>query len=199
MFWADAFAWINSDSGLALPADYYCPTRDVADGRLSKIVREAQAAGFSQQHAPLIAALTGELTANCFDHNLGAWRDIAGCWLSWTGADLALLIVVADRGQGIRSSLRRADPGLQTDRQALATALTKHLSGRQPERRGRGLKFIVASLKSQLAGSTFQLMSGSARFKATFPLETEVVNHITEGHPPLLGTLASLELRAPAT
>lgn len=64
-----ALKWIVEAAGTEPSPDYYCPTRDIADGRLPKLVTVAAATGFSEERAPLIAALSGELTANCFDHN----------------------------------------------------------------------------------------------------------------------------------
>jgi len=50
--------------------------------------------------------------------------------------------VIADRGQGVLASLRRVLPGLQRDQYALDTAFSKIISGRSPEKRGNGLKFV---------------------------------------------------------
>ncbi|MBI2340335.1 MAG: hypothetical protein HYU99_08235 [Deltaproteobacteria bacterium] len=55
---------------------------------------------------------------------------------------IRLWIVIADRGQGILSSLKRVLPSLKDDQEALETAFEKKLSGRAPEKRGNGLKFV---------------------------------------------------------
>lgn len=193
----EALKWIVDSRGFEPNPEYYCATRDIADGRLPRLVSAATSAGFSEERAPLLAALAGELTANCFDHNLGAWRDIPGCWFSFGASDSGLSVVVADRGQGILSSLRRADPSIATDEQALVVALTQQISGRQPEHRGRGLKFIVAALDREFPGSTFRLSSGTARFEGVFPMGSRGVTQcITNARPKLHGTFASLEINA---
>jgi hypothetical protein len=100
----------------------------------------------SEADSALLTAVAGEIGHNCFDHNLGQWRDEPGCWFDWGSISCAngtaLWILVADRGQGIRASLERVDPSLGTDQQALDAAFSRILSGRSPEKRGNGLKFV---------------------------------------------------------
>ena len=52
------------------------------------------------------------------------------------------MIVLADRGQGVRATLRRVRPELETDKEALYVAFTEIVSGRSPEKRGNGLKVV---------------------------------------------------------
>lgn len=49
---------------------------------------------------------------------------------------------MADRGQGILTTLKRVRPALTNDDDALMVAFTETLSGRLPEARGNGLKFV---------------------------------------------------------
>src|SRR2546430_1482430 len=53
-----------------------------------------------------------------------------------------LWICVADRGQGIYRSLARVDPALRDEQSALLAAFEKNISGRAPEKRGNGLKYV---------------------------------------------------------
>jgi len=50
--------------------------------------------------------------------------------------------VLADRGVGILATLKRVRPELKTDKEALKVAFTEIVSGRAPENRGNGLKFV---------------------------------------------------------
>lgn len=54
----------------------------------------------------------------------------------------AVIGELGDRGQGILSSLKQVLPTLQDDQVALNTAFEKKISGRSPEHRGNGLKFV---------------------------------------------------------
>ena len=49
---------------------------------------------------------------------------------------------MADRGLGIRATLLRVRPDLKDDINALMVAFTERVSGRAPEQRGNGLKFV---------------------------------------------------------
>jgi hypothetical protein len=62
-------------------------------------------------------------------------------------------IVLADRGQGILTTLKRVKPQLRTASEALNVAFTETLSGRRPEARGNGLKFV----RSVIAQNPFTL------------------------------------------
>lgn len=117
-------------------------TRDVFQARLDSFLRGLLRRGWRTEDAALLVAVLGEVGNNSFDHNLGRWIDVPGCWF---GFDLSVdppLFWVADRGVGILASLRRADPSLVTEQQAMDTAFLRVLSGRAPERRGNGLKFV---------------------------------------------------------
>ena len=88
----------------------------------------------------LLSAVAGEIGNNSFDHNLGNWPDIPGIFFSY---DMRTrMIVLADRGQGILTTLKRVKPELNAHDEALRVAFTETLSGRRPEARGNGLKFV---------------------------------------------------------
>lgn len=123
-----------------IPSKFYCPNSAVFQARLTTMQDLlAQAKGL-EIIFPLIVAVAGEIGNNSFDHNLGNWPDIPGVFF---GYDLKKgKIVLADRGQGVLTTLARVKPELQTDEQALRAAFTEIISGRAPERRGNGLKFV---------------------------------------------------------
>lgn len=123
-----------------IPSRFYCPNSAVFQARLTTMQDLlAQAKGL-EIIFPLIVAVAGEIGNNSFDHNLGNWPDIPGVFF---GYDLKKgKIVLADRGQGVLTTLARVKPELQTDEQASRAAFTEIISGRAPERRGNGLKFV---------------------------------------------------------
>lgn len=117
---------------------HYCVSRDQFTARLSRITTLVHHAD-----AALIAAVLGELGNNCFDHNLGQWLGRSGCWFEHGCDSTCVWAIVADQGQGIRGSLRHMlPPDIHTDQAALEFAFEKQISGRSPEQRGNGLKFV---------------------------------------------------------
>lgn len=98
--------------------------------------------GLKPEELPLVIAAAAEIGNNCFDHNLGNWHDLPGCWLETQVTGGRLWLCIADRGQGILRSLRRALPKLADDQQALTAAFEQRVSGRVPENRGNDLNFV---------------------------------------------------------
>lgn len=165
----EAFRWASTNRGEDPPADVYCRTRDIAVARLDTLRSLVEKSGASPDTAALVAAIAGELTNNCFDHNLGAWRDVPGCWFSRNTTEGTLEIIVADRGQGFVGSLQRVKPDLQDAAEAIRLAFTTDISGRAPEKRGKGLLFILDAL-AILAGTTFTLHTGTAKLVFESPV-----------------------------
>lgn len=131
--------WALSSSPYELNSDMYCKTRDVFQARLetfqSKLSRIAPIETVS-----LITAVAGEIGNNSFDHNLGNWPDILGIFFSYSMRNR--MVALADRGLGVLSTLQRVLPQLTNYEQALKVAFTETISGRYPEARGNGLKFV---------------------------------------------------------
>lgn len=123
-------------------ADTISPTRDIFQARLDSMYRLLLSAGKNIHTVSLLTAVVGELGNNCFDHNLGRWNDVTGCWFQGAMEANTYWTVIADRGQGILASLRQVEPTLVSHHAALETAFRKHISGRAPEQRGNGLKFV---------------------------------------------------------
>ena len=131
--------WALAETGITPEQDVYCQTRDVFQARLEKLQSHLQRA-IPSSATSLLSAIAGEIGNNSFDHNLGNWPDITGIYFSY---DLGKgVIVLADRGQGILTTLKRVRPTLTSDNEALKVAFTETLSGRLPEARGNGLKFV---------------------------------------------------------
>ena len=131
--------WAAAETGITPEQDVYCQTRDVFQARLEKLQSSLQRA-LPSSATSLLSAIAGEIGNNSFDHNLGNWPDITGIYFAYN-LD-SRVIVLADRGQGILATLKRVRPSLTNDNDALKVAFTETLSGRLPEARGNGLKFV---------------------------------------------------------
>lgn len=118
-----------------------CETRDVFTARLAKFIPLTKQ-GLLEDDLSLIVAVSGEIGNNCFDHNLGQWVDIPGCWFDIKIMQKKLWVLIADRGQGIYSSLKHVAPSVENDQSAMELAFNEKISGRSPEKRGNGLKYV---------------------------------------------------------
>ena len=122
--------------------EHVCATRDVFQARAEKTYSELLPYFQTEGELALFFAVVSEIGNNCFDHNLGQWQDIPGCWFDFGIDPQGAWACIADRGQGGYSSLKRVVPSLQNHQQALEMAFEKRISGRSLERRGNGLKFV---------------------------------------------------------
>ena len=132
--------WATNDPGTEPFSDFYCPDISAFQARLTRLESELGKLKRLNKIFPLISAITGEIGNNSFDHNLGNWPDVLGIFFSWNLAKG--IIVLADRGQGILATLKKIKPELTNHQDALNTAFTEMISGRAPEYRGNGLKFV---------------------------------------------------------
>lgn len=151
--------WLDLELGESfLNDEEYCPNRDVFQSRLDKMRIFLEQKNYNPDLIYPLIAVVGEIGNNSFDHNLGKWRDIAGIYFNYNLSDK--VIVLADRGQGIFSSIKKVAPDTKNDLEALETAFTEYVSGRYPEKRGNGLKFVVSVAKQLEIDVT--LLSGDA-------------------------------------
>ena len=131
----------------------------------------------------LLVAIAGEIGNNSFDHNLGNWPDLSGIFF---GYDINKReIVLADRGLGVLKTLQRVRPDLNNYKDALKVAFTEMISGRAPEDRGNGLKFVRKVISENPISLLFQ--SGDAEL--TIPKESPDLN-ITDSEKSFRGCLA---------
>ncbi len=137
---AIARVWVGSETAQKLSSDHHCATQDVFRARLDKLAIFLDESPAVKDLASLIVAVTGEIGNNSFDHNFGNWPDVMGIFFDYN-LDRRV-IVLADRGLGIRATLLRVRPNLKDDIEALTVAFTEKVSGRAPEQRGNGLKFV---------------------------------------------------------
>ncbi len=157
-----AYKWIYSDNGKAdMFSDYYCPTRDIfqarLDGMIIYLLKNYQT---EEENVYAIASVVGEIGNNSFDHNLGSWPSIVGIFFAYQIINNKLKIYLVDKGQGILKTLKRVKPELENDLDALQIAFTKKISGRAPENRGNGLKFVRKNIAD--IGINLDFYSGNA-------------------------------------
>jgi len=126
--------------GLELPTIFYCGNSAVFQTRLIKMQDALVRSGLSENMLPLVVSVAGEIGNNSFDHNLGKWPDTPGVFFGYDAQKRQ--VVLADRGLGILSTLSRVRPDLKNHIDALRVAFTEVVSGRAPEERGNGLKFV---------------------------------------------------------
>jgi hypothetical protein len=162
-----AYNWIMSKSNeLEIDSGYYCPTRDIFQARLKKMIDDLlENSEIEKNKIYVISAIAGEIGNNSFDHNIGNWPDIMGIFFDYNfnKSENKLEIVLADRGQGILKTLKRVKPDLKDDSEALKTAFTERISGRFPEARGNGLKFSKENIERENMKLVF--VSGNAKAK----------------------------------
>lgn len=130
--------------------DYFCITRDIFQARLDSFIFKSQ--------KYIESALIGEIGNNTFDHN---WKfsenKMRGAYLNLSFQEK--YVVLADFGRGIKESLSSVIK-LTSDVEAVETGFTKQISGRLPEQRGNGLKFVAETVKSKKWKLYFQTGNG---------------------------------------
>jgi len=178
--------WAFNKNILHAPARLYCADRSVFKARLTKLeMFLMQDVGVGEKYS-LVTSVVGEIGNNSFDHNLGNWPDLPGIFFGYVLSEKK--IILADRGQGILATLRRIRPELANDQAALLTAFTEVISGRAPESRGNGLKYVKNVVENNTMKLWFQ--SGNATLKIS--VKTNGLN-INEAKNNLRGCLAIIE------
>lgn len=148
-------AWATSAIPPELPSEYYCERADRFTSRVTKMGAELQKAGnVSEEMASLLTLVAGEIGDNSFAHNVGNWPDVPGIFFGYN-LDKRV-IVLADRGRGVKTTLQQVRPNLATDVEALNVAFTEIVSGRNPEKRGNGLKVVRGVAESKEIGLLFR-------------------------------------------
>lgn len=131
--------------------DFFSKTRDVFSARLDTYVLANK--------KYLEAAIIGEIGNNSFDHNFNTSISITrGAYFN--PYYLSTYCLLADFGQGLLSSLKVVKPNLATDLDAVKTAFSEHISGRAPEQRGNGLKFVLKSIQENAWSLYYQSGNG---------------------------------------
>ena len=148
--------WVFNASDLS--ENFYCQNSAIFQSRLSKMENLMLQNKIPEDFASRVVSIAGEIGNNSFDHNLAQWPDIPGILFAY---DLnKKQIILADRGVGIFKTLKRVKPELENDKQALEVAFTEIISGRAPEERGNGLKYVKFIISKNPINLFFQ--SGNA-------------------------------------
>lgn len=135
--------------------DFLSKTRDIFEARLQTFI--------SKNRNWLLGAVIGEIGANTFDHNFSFNSDLPrGFFCDFMTSPSC--IFMCDFGAGLKSTLSRVVDGIHTDKDAIEIAFTKPISGRAPELRGNGLKFVLSSVVQN--GWNLHFQSGGAVCKA---------------------------------
>ena len=147
--------WILSEKGDNILPEYYCKTSAVFQARLGRMYTDLEVGGnLSLNTVSLIVAVTGEIGMNSFDHNIGNWPNVHGLFFAYNVDTRE--VILADRGQGVLTTLKRTVSILETDVDALKVAFTDVISGRHPENRGNGLKFVRKQVQEKFERIIFQ-------------------------------------------
>lgn len=149
---------------LVLHSEY----RDEFDAKLPKIINFLSERGFRQADVYRITAMIGELGNNTFDHNLGKWpTEFIGCMIAlrWQKEGSLLEIIVDDLGIGFLESLKMHAPAPTSEIEAIMLALSG-VTGRVGEKRGNGLRSVIAWMKQYYDGILY-IHSGSGAVEIT--------------------------------
>ena len=136
----------------------FSKTRDVFMARLQSYIIESE--------KYLEAAIIGEIGNNTFDHNFIFVNEVPRgvyCNVSY----LQNYIVIADYGKGVRESLSAVIPSICSDTEAIEIAFTQRISGRSPEQRGNGLKFVSETIRQNKWRLSFQSGDGMCSIDET--------------------------------
>src|SRR4030042_4451665 len=154
-----AHDWVVSNK--KFPEEFYCQNSSVFQDRLIRMENLMIGNEATKDIFSLIVSATGEIGDNSFAHNLGQWPDAPGIFF---GCDLnKKQVVLADRGLGVLKTLKRVKPALKNHKQALWVAFTEIISGRAPESRGNGLKYVRKIISENNIDLLFQ--SGDAKLQ----------------------------------
>lgn len=177
----NVYQWITAQmEDIDIQSEYYCRTRDIFQARLEKTTQELLKNGsIAEDDIYIISAIVGEIGNNSFDHNLGNWPDVAGVFFGYFSSNGRLEVVLADRGIGVLATLKKVKPELRDDVEALKTAFTEKISGRAPEDRGNGLKFVKENVEERKMHLIF--ISGNAKLELNEKMEIKTIDENIRG------------------
>lgn len=150
-------------SGKEAAEQFYCQNSGIFQARLIKMEKLMLKDKMTKDIFSLLTSIAGEIGNNSYDHNLGQWPDVPGIFF---GYDLKKKqVVLADKGLGVLATLKRVKPDLKNHREALDLAFTEIISGRKPEARGNGLKYVRNVIAKYRINLIFQ--TGDAKLTLT--------------------------------
>lgn len=151
--------WVSAQAPVIPHAEWYCQTSDIFKARLERMVVEMESLKTLKDIASLVSSIAGEIGGNSFDHNIGNWPNIPGVFFAYNLGKR--FVVLADRGRGVLQTLHVVRPLLENEQEALNVAFTEVVTGRAPEKRGNGLKYVRKVVDAYGFDLLFQ--SGDAR------------------------------------
>jgi hypothetical protein len=174
-------AWVKSSTPPDIPPEYFCERSDRFTSRVARMGTELiKSESVTNEQSSLLTLIVGEIGDNSFAHNVGSWPDIPGVFYAY---DLTKrLIVLADRGRGVKTTLQQIYHEPIDDTDSLRIAFTEVVSGRSPEKRGNGLKVVRKIIESSSIGLLFR--SGIGRLvisKLTGRMHIEIADENIQG------------------
>ncbi len=176
-----AWAWAASEQVPVQPDENYSERQDRFTSRLVKMAEVLQRT-MGTSGTDLVSLLTqvvGEIGDNAFTHNIGSWPDVPGVFFGYDTVKRS--IVVADRGRGVRATLQRVRPTIASDQEALHIAFTEIISGRDPEKRGNGLKLVRSVVENKPIGLTFRSGVGLVRIPVNGAMQIKQASENVRG------------------
>ena len=177
--------WIKSKKSFEPLPNYFCPDSFTFKSCLTRLQRNLEEKNNYHDFFSLLSSMVGEIGNNSFDHNIGSWPNITGIFFGYNLRKKR--IVLADKGQGILKTLKRIRPQLKNHEEALRVAFTEIISGRKPEHRGNGLKFVKTIIENSKIKLFFQ--TGNAKIN----LKRSKKFQVKKSHFSLRGCLAQIE------
>ena len=166
--------WIKSKKSFEPLPCYFCPDSFIFKSRFTRLQKNLEEKNSSRDLSSLLSSMVGEIGNNSFDHNIGNWPNITGIFFGYNLRKKR--IVLADRGQGILKTLKRIKPRLKNHGEALNTAFTEIISGRKPEHRGNGLKFVKIIIENSKIRLFFQTGNAKINLKRTKKFQVKKSN-----------------------
>lgn len=178
--------WAMDTPPTELDESLYCQTRAVFETRLQRFSASLENDGIELNKRALIVSVVGEIGNNSFDHNLGNWFDVPGILFGYDSHSGN--VVLADRGQGILATLKRVMPSLSSHAGSLTVAFNETITGRAPEKRGNGLKFVKKVIQNGNVSIVFQ--TGNAKLSMNAGDSNYKIETIKES---VIGTLVLIK------
>ncbi|MDO8668325.1 MAG: helix-turn-helix domain-containing protein [bacterium] len=178
--------WASDKTADEPLADFYCSNSSIFQARLARFESELIKSDVLKNNISLLTSIAGEIGNNAYDHNLGNWPDVPGVFFIYNINKRR--VAIADRGQGIFTTLKKVRPNLKNDQDALKMAFTEIISGRAPENRGNGLKFV----RKIVTGNKYDFLFKSDRAELKIIKNSGALN-ISQAKIKIQGCLALIE------
>jgi anti-sigma regulatory factor (Ser/Thr protein kinase) len=132
--------WLtNNEEKIPSEFLYFQNSADFRVG-LDRLTKQMINLTIPKEEVAIISAVVGEIGNNSFDHNLGNWPNQPG--ILFVFDEKKRTVIMADRGLGVLTTLKKVRPELVSDAEALKVAFSEVVTSRAPEPRGNGLKFV---------------------------------------------------------